>query len=386
MKLLAVVIVPLVVLAAILGPQFLFTVDETQLAIVTRFGQFQREVLTPGLNVKTPFVDRVIYFDNRLLLFDIQPDSLITEDKRRLVIDVYARGRIVDPLLFFTAVRTEAQARTTVNGIIASELRREIALDLQEEIIRTNREDIMNRVRDAASPRIRELGIQILDVRVKRADFPVEVQESIYARMQAERQRIADRERAEGAERDAEIRAAVDKEATVLIAEAERDANIIRGAGEAEAIKIFAQALEQDPEFYAFQRSLDAYKKFFTPNTTIVLPADNELFQFLQNPQGLPDLGANSSGRASNSLSKLIGVESAVRDFMALRLDIDATEPVLTGLQRMEWDDSSLGCPQSGVFYTQATVSGYSLVFDHNGEQIEVHSNDDGSQITACAS
>lgn len=386
MKLLAVIIVPIVILAAILGPQFLFVVDETQLAIVTRFGEPRAQITTPGLNVKTPFIDKVTYFDNRLLLFDIQPDSLLTEDKRRLVIDVFARGRIVDPLQFFRAVRTESNARLRVNDIIASELRREIALDVQEEIIRTEREAIMKRVRDAASPRINELGIQIIDVRIKRADFPVEVQESVYARMQSERQRIADRERAEGAERDAEIRSAVDKEATVLIAEAERDANIIRGSGEADAIKIFAQALEQDPEFYAFQRSLDAYKKFFTPNTTIVLPADSELFQFLQNPQGLPDLGANSSGGASNSLNKLMGVESAVRDFMAIRLDIDPTEPVLTGLQWVDWDDSSMGCPRSGVFYTQSTVSGYSLVFDHNGEQIEVHTNDDASQITTCAS
>ena len=286
MKIFALLLIPIVILAAILGPQFLFVVDETQVAIVTRFGDPQRSIRTPGLNLKTPFVDTVTYFEKRLLLFDASADSLLTEDKRRLVIDVYARGRIVDPLLFFERVRDETRARNRAIEIIASELRREIALDLQAEIIATSREAIMLRVRDAISPKLAELGIQIVDVRIKRADFPEEIADSIHQRMSAERKRLADRERAQGAERDAEIRAETDKEAAIILAEADKTANLTRGEGEAEAITIFAGALEQDPEFYTFQRSLEAYKKFLTQNTTVVLPANSDLFRFLQSPTG----------------------------------------------------------------------------------------------------
>ncbi len=286
MKIFALLLIPIVILAAILGPQFLFVVDETQVAIVTRFGDPQRSIRTPGLNLKTPFVDTVTYFEKRLLLFDASADSLLTEDKRRLVIDVYARGRIVDPLLFFERVRDETRARNRAIEIIASELRREIALDLQAEIIATSREAIMLRVRDAIAPTLAELGIQIVDVRIKRADFPEEIADSIHQRMSAERKRLADRERAQGAERDAEIRAETDKEAAIILAEADKTANLTRGEGEAEAIIIFAGALEQDPEFYTFQRSLEAYKKFLTQNTTVVLPANSDLFRFLQSPTG----------------------------------------------------------------------------------------------------
>ena len=286
---LAILVLILVVVAAIVGPQVFFVVDETQLAVVTRFGEPRRSLKSPGLYIKTPFVDTVTYFDKRLLLFDAPPDSLITKDKKRLIIDVYARGRITQPLLFFETLRTEAQAASRAVDIIASELRREIALDDQSEIIKTNREEILGRVKDGAVSKLGAFGIQLVDVRIKRADFPEQIAESVYARMDAERKRIADRERAEGAEVDLEVRAQVDREATVIVAEAERDANLIRGAGEARAIEIFAEALEQGPEFYSFQRTLEAYKVFLTQNTTVVLPADSDLFQFLQTPMGNSD-------------------------------------------------------------------------------------------------
>jgi len=189
-------------------------------------------------------------------------------------------------LLFFRTLRTETQAASRAVDIIGSELRREIASDNQAEIITTKREDIMRRVLANSLPKLAEFGIEIIDVRIKRADFPQEIAQSVYARMQAERQRKADKERAEGAEVDAEVRSDVDRQATIIRAEAERDANIIRGEGEATAIELFADALEQGPEFYAFQRSLTAYKIFLTQNTTVVLPANSDLFQFLQSPMG----------------------------------------------------------------------------------------------------
>jgi len=287
MKIIAGLIVALVIGAFFLVPQAVFIVDETEVAIVTRFGELQGVQENPGLNFKTPFVEKVTKYEKRLLIFDAPPQSMLTRDKKRLEIDVYARGKIVNPRLFRETVFTEANAATVAIPIISSSLREEIAKDDQIEIIAVNREEIMIRVRDAVAPQLVPFGIEVIDIRIKRADFPATIADSVYARMQAERKRIADRERAEGAERDAEVRASVDREAAIIRAEAERDAQITRGEGEAESVKIFAEALQQDPDFYAFQRSLQAYRIFLPDgNTTLVLPADSELFQFLQSPMG----------------------------------------------------------------------------------------------------
>ena len=286
MKFLAITLILLAVVAGVVGPQLFFVVDEKQLAIVTRFGQVRQTIKSPGLFVKTPFIDSTTYFDKRLLIFDSPADSLLTKDKKRLIVDVYARGRIVDPVRFRQTVQTETQGRARAESIIASELRREIASDNQAEIITTNREAIMNRVRDNVRPKLADLGLDVIDIRIKRADFPPEIAESVYARMRAERQRKADKERAEGAEIDAEVRATVDKEAAIIRAEAQRQADITRGEGEAEAIQIFADAISANPDFYSFQRSLEAYKVIFETNSTVVLPADSDLFEFLQSQDG----------------------------------------------------------------------------------------------------
>ena len=287
MRFIALILILLAVIAAIIGPQLFFVVDEKELAIVTRFGQVQKSINSPGLYVKTPFIDSTTYFDKRLLIFDAPPDSLLTKDKKRLIIDVYARGRIVDPKLFRETVRTEAGGKARAVDILSSELRREIASDNQAEIITTKREDIMNRIRDNVKPKLREFGLDIIDVRIKRADFPPEIAESVYARMQAERKRISDKERAEGAEIDAQVRATVDRDATIIRANAQRTADITRGAGDAQAVQIFANAISADPEFYSFQRSLDAYRKILEANSTVVLPPNSDLFEFLQSPSGL---------------------------------------------------------------------------------------------------
>ncbi len=287
MKYLAIALIVLAAIAAIVGPQLFFVVDEKQQAIVTRFGEVQQSIRSPGLYVKTPFIDATTYFDKRLLSFDAPPESLLTKDKKRLIIDVYARGRIVDPVLFRQTVQTESQGKARAVDIITSELRREIASDNQAEIITTKREDIMLRVREIVKPKLMEFGIDIIDVRIKRADFPPEIAESVYARMQSERKRKADKERAEGQEIDAEVRAAVDREAAIIKATAQRQAEITRGEGEGQAIKIFAEAIAEDPEFYKFQRSLQAYRKIFEANSTVVLPADSDLFEFLQSEEGL---------------------------------------------------------------------------------------------------
>ena len=385
MKLLAGLVVLLAIIGAIVIPQTLYIVDETQLAIVTRFGEPRVSITSPGLYVKTPFVETVRYFEKRILIFDAPPDSLLTEDKKRLVIDVYARARIVDPLQFFKTVNSEAQGTSRAVDIISSELRREIALDTQIEVIQETREEIMNRVRDSVTPKLREFGIETIDVRVKRADFPDTIAESVYARMQAERKRIADRERAEGAERDAEVRANVDRQAAIIRAEAERDAQIIRGEGEAEAVRIFAESLGQDPEFYAFQRSLQAYKMFLPESgTTVVLPADSSLFQFLQTPSGNgTDNGAQASARPSSSDFE-VALELLAANYLAGKLDVAANDLTLVRSNATEWPDASLGCPKPGMMYAQAITPGYQITFEHDGSNYAVHANSDASLLTSC--
>ena len=389
MKLFAIGLVIFAILLGILGPQAFFIVDETQSAIVTRFGEPRRTIRSAGINIKTPFVDTVTYFDKRRKLFDAPADSLLTGDKKRLVIDVYAIARVVDPLVFFRRVRTEQGAITASLPIIGSGLREEVAQDEQSQIIKLNREEIMGKVTAAVSPLLGEFGLQVVDVRVKRIDFPPEIAPNIFQRMQAERKRKADAQRAEGAKRDLEIRAGVDRQATIIGAEAERDANILRGEGEAEAIRIFASALEEGPEFYAFQRSLQAYKMFLPQNTTVVLPADSDLFQFLQSPLGITGGAGDAGGataRASTGVSAFMKVETAARTFLEEEMTIDSASPTLAKIERVDWSDGSLGCPAPGVAYTQAIVPGFNLVFDNGGETVEVHSNIDGSQLAACSS
>tara|TARA_Y100001936_G_scaffold81670_1_gene80224 strand:+ start:1761 stop:2660 length:900 start_codon:yes stop_codon:yes gene_type:complete len=272
----AIIVIILIGIVALV--QSLFIVDETNTAIVTRFGEPIKTTQNPGLNFKVPFIDQVRKFEKRLLIFDAPPDSLLTSDKKRLVIDVYARGKIVDPLLFFKTTRNETLASSRAIDIISSELRREIASDLQAEIIKTSREQVMNKVKIEAEPKLREFGIKLVDVRIKRADFPDEIAESIYARMKAERKRKADKERAEAAEIDLTVRSEVDKEAAVIRAKADKEAKIIVGNAEAEAIKILSEAHSRNPEFYNFLRQLETYEKSFSSgNSTIIIPENSNI-------------------------------------------------------------------------------------------------------------
>ena len=358
------VLVPTVIvaiLALIVLPQIFFTVDETQLAIVTRFGEFRDAHNEPGLRVKTPFVDSVTKFDKRLLRADAPPASLLTSDKRNLVIDSYARYRIVDPLLFFTSLRSEREAASRVSAIVNSQLRSEVALDLQSDIISETREDVMDRITIASNrfeierndaldfpgdlrnseitilisitvqdtdnptrprspteaeidllianpepaelaglkvtyfqPLARQFGLEVVDVRIKGADFPPDIASSVFTRMQAERRRIADGLRAEGNQRDAEIRADVDRQVEIILETARGRSSLLRGEGEGQAITILAEALEQDPEFYDFQRTLEAYRIAIGSDTTLLLDSNSDFFKFLQDPFG--DAAAASSG------------------------------------------------------------------------------------------
>ncbi|MDA1347649.1 MAG: protease modulator HflC [Chloroflexi bacterium] len=395
MRAFAAIIILAVVAAGIIGPQALFTVDETQLAMVTRFGQVQRSFKAPGLYAKVPFVDAVTYFDKRLLIFDAIPDSFLTKDKKRLIVDVYARGKIVDPKLFRETLTTEAQATSRAVDIISSELRTEIARDNQAEIITTKRENIMARVKASVAPKLAEFGLEIVDVRIKRADFPVEIADSVYARMQAERKRKADKERAEGAEVDAQVRSNVDRQATIISANAERDANIVRGCGEAEATGIFAQSFNQDPEFFSFQRSLEANKKILTSRDTVLLPVDRlgEIFEDIR--QGVlagSQAAVPVNGFTSDDDLGAACAEVAARRFVSsdlatrLRLDIDTTRLELVGSRKVEWPDASLGCPEAGKEYRKDPIPGFSVTLRYEGTIYELHTNQHGSLILACPS
>ena len=346
MSKLTIPLIVIIIAVVIVLPQTLFVVDETELAIVTRFGAFKRAHTSPGLQVKTPFAEQVIKFDKRLLRVDVIPASLLTKDKRNLVIDSYARYRIINPLLFFQTLRNEAGADARVGDIVNAQLRQEVARDDQNEVISETREDIMLRV-TAASNRLEisreellrdfgtlidpaifvtidedtddaelgrpataselelltangdalgefgvvyavdirvSLGIEIVDVRIKRADFPPDIETSVFSRMEAERERKSSELRAEGTREDSEIRARVDRDINIIIQNAESRSALLRGEAEKEAIEILAESLEKNPEFYAFRRSLEAYRVFLDSQTTIILDPDSDLLKYLQSP------------------------------------------------------------------------------------------------------
>ncbi len=271
--------------------QSVFVVDSTEVAVVTRLGEFQNSHTSPGLKFKTPFVEAVRKFDNRLQRFDIPPANFITLDKKNLVIDAYARYRITDPLLFLQNLFDLNAAGPKVGDIVNSELKKEVASDNQSDIITEKRQEVMARVLVASQIIANtsgqggtSLGIEIIDVRIKRADFPLSIAESVFARMNAERSRVANQERAEGERTKLTVESNADREVVEILSAANRESLEIRGLAEGRAVEIFAEALERDPEFFRFLRSLEAYEVFLTENDTIVLDSDAPIFDFLASP------------------------------------------------------------------------------------------------------
>lgn len=281
----AIVGVILVILVLVGMRAVLFTVDETEQAIIVQLGRYVKTVQEPGLHFKMPLVQTVHRFENRILEYDAAAAKVITADKKHLVVDNYARWKIIDPLKFYETVRNEFGGQARLDDIVFSEIREELARHTLTEIISLQREAIMDTVGNRCDEKAREYGIQVIDVKIKRADLPEEVTHSVYARMKAERGRIAKKYRSEGEEESAKIKAQADKERTVLLADSYRHAQELKGKGDAEAIKIYAQALEEDPEFYSFLRTLEVYRKALTGGTTTVLSSDSELFQYLSQTQ-----------------------------------------------------------------------------------------------------
>lgn len=274
----------LVLLMVILSGATYF-VSEWEQVIVTRFGQPIRTVREPGLYWKAPLLHTVTYFDKRVLAADSSGAEYVTLDKKRLLIDHISRWEIVDPLQFYRTVRDERGAMARLDDIITARLRQEVAKETFKEIIRERRESVMDTVTTAARELAAPLGVRVLDVRIKRADLPTEVQASVFARMQAERQRIALRYRAEGEEKGREIRANADKDREIILAKAYQESQGFRGAGDSQATAVTGQAFGRDPSFYGFMRRLESYERMFSPETTIVLRPDSDLLRYLNSPR-----------------------------------------------------------------------------------------------------
>lgn len=272
------------IIAIILISDAFFIVDETQQVIIIQLGRFIREVRNPGLHLKIPFIQSVTHYEKRLLRYDAPQAEFLTRDKKALVVDAYVRFKIVDARVFYETLKDMPRANARLDAITSSALREAVATHDQSDIITEKREPIMAEVLSVTGDKGKEFGVEIVDVRIKRTDFPPEIAESIYSRMRAERERIAKRYRSEGVEEQLKIKAETDKEKAIIIAEAKRRSEELRGEGDAQAIKIYANALERDPEFYAFLRSLETYRESLNPEATLVLSANSQLFKYLESP------------------------------------------------------------------------------------------------------
>ena len=276
-----------VVVAGIIISSGVFIVDQTQQAIVLQLGDPKRVIQEPGLKFKIPLIDDAVYYDNRALDVDPPSQEVILSDQKRLVVDSYARYKIVDPLTFFQAVRTERNADGQLNRIINSSLRRILGKQPLADVLSDKRDRIMIDIKGEVNQSAQRFGMEIIEVRIRRADYPDATRNNIYGRMKSEREREAREFRGQGREQAQKIRADADKQKVVIVAEAKKQAQILRGQGDGEAIKIYADAFGKDPEFFAFYRSMEAYKKAIAGgDTTMVLSPDSDFFQYFNSMGG----------------------------------------------------------------------------------------------------
>lgn len=259
-----------------------FTVREDQQVVVTRLGNPVRVIQQAGLSYRVPFIEQVTFFDKRLLEYDSNPTEIITQDKKTLVVDNFSRWKIIDPLKFLRTVRDEVGAQARLDDIIYSELRLELGRKELVDIVAIERAELMDQVTKESNRKGLQYGIEIVDVRLKRADLPPENLKAIFGRMRAERERIARQYRSEGREEAQKIRANTDRERDILLADAYEKEQRIKGEGDAQSIEITAQAFGQDADFYSFIRSLEVYRKSLRDKTTLVLPTDSEFLQYLR--------------------------------------------------------------------------------------------------------
>ena len=269
------------VIAIVIISSSMFTVHMTQQAVVLELSKPKEIITEPGLYFKIPFIQKVRYFSKQLLDNDSNPTEVITKDKKNLLVDNFTMFRIVDPLKFLETVRGERSARARLDDIVYSELRVEIGTHDLHDVVTETRNAIMAKVTKESNIKAAEYGIEVVEVRIKRADLPPEVANSIFNRMRTERERIAMEYRSEGKEEATKIRAETDKEKTILVAEAYKEEQIVRGEGDAQATKIYADAYSKDQKFYTFMRSMEAYKKSLKTDTTLLMSEDSDFLGFL---------------------------------------------------------------------------------------------------------
>lgn len=280
-------IVLLAVAAALMSA--LFTVNQTQQALVLQFGEPKRTIQTPGLAIKIPFIQDVEYYERRVLsLIPQDAEEVILADQKRLQVDAFARYRIADPLLFYQTVRNEFGARARLESIIDSSVRRVLGKETLASILTGERVAINGSIRDEVNASVTALGIEIIDVRLRRADYPEATSQNIFNRMKSEREREAREFRATGEEEAQKIRADAEKTRTVIIAEAQRQAQEVRGSGDSEAIRIYAESFGRDPEFFSFYRSMQAYREAMgeQTGTSMVISPNSSFFRFFKDKGG----------------------------------------------------------------------------------------------------
>jgi membrane protease subunit HflC len=275
------------IVIGILAMSALFIVSQTEQALVLQFGKPIRVIIEPGLRIKQPFIQNVIVYDKRLLDFEPPPEEVIASDQKRLIVDTYTRYRITDPLLFYQSVAAEPIARARLGALVSGSLRQVIGNVTLSALLSPQRAAIMRRIRDEVAGQAKPLGIEVVDVRIRRADLPPQNSEAIYARMRSERQQQAALYRGEGTQAAKTVRANAERERTVILADAQRNGQKVRGDGDGKSIQIYADAYGQEPKFFAFYRSLHAYREALNGNTTsFVLNPSNSFFRFFENPEG----------------------------------------------------------------------------------------------------
>jgi len=277
-------ILPVIIVIGVAIYLSLFVVKEINQAIVLQFGNPKKIISTPGLQVKIPFIQNVVFLDRRILSLDPAPEEVIASDQKRLIVDAYARFKIVDPLKFYISVGDERVARSRLATIINSRLRSVLGKQSLATLLSEDRAKQMAIIQDGVNVEAEKFGIEIIDVRIKRADLPQANSEAIYKRMQTEREREAKEFRAKGAEMAVTITSTADKEVTVLIANARKQSEIMKGEGDGRRNKIFASAFGRDPDFFSFYRAMQAYEKaLIGGETSLILSPDSDFFKFFGN-------------------------------------------------------------------------------------------------------
>jgi membrane protease subunit HflC len=278
-----------IVAAIVLADYTFFTVDPTEQALVLRFGAPVSDIIgTQGLHARVPFIDSVVYIDKRILALDNERQEVLVAENQRLEVDAFVRYRIADPLLFYQSVFNVKGADAQLGGMLNSALRRTLSEASIVDIVRNRRDALMANIRDQVKIGAARFGLDIVDVRIKRADLPPENSEAVFRRMQAERQRLAATFRAQGSQQSQQIKADADAKVTVTVAQAQQQSEQIRGEGDAERNRIFAQAYGADPDFFAFYRSMQAYDAAFKSDTRAILSPKSDFFRYFSNPIPAP--------------------------------------------------------------------------------------------------